>query len=111
MSWKTITAIRNHVIVEDMEFGEQRTAGGIIIVDDDGKQHGIKPRWAKVYAVGPKQEDVNVGDWILIEHGRWTRGFNFENDDGTILTLRRVDTDCIMMTSDHAPKDIYLAPA
>ena len=79
------------------------------IVDDDGKQHGIKPRWAKVYAVGPKQEDVNVGDWILIEHGRWTRGFNFTNDDGSIFTLRRVDPEGIALISDQKPNDIYLA--
>lgn len=109
MILKTIRPILDHVIIEDMEFGEQRTQGGIIIIDDDGKQHGIKPRWAKVYAVGPKQEDVKVGDWILIEHGRWTRGFNFTKDDGTIFTLRRVDTDCIMMTSDQKPSDTYTA--
>ncbi len=106
---KTIRAIRDHVIVVDMEFGEQRTQGGIIIIDDDGKQHGIKPRWAKVYAVGPEQENVKVGDWIFIEHGRWTRGFNFEKDDGSIYTLRRVDTDAIMMSSDQKPKDVYTA--
>lgn len=104
-----VRAIRNHVIVEDMEFGEQRTQGGIIIIDDDGKQHGIKPRWAKVHAVGPEQENIKSGDWILIEHGRWTRGFNFERDDGTIFTLRRVDTDAIIMTSDQKPSDAYIA--
>lgn len=109
MTLKTIRPILDHVIVEDMEFGEQRTSGGIIIVDDDGKQHGIKPRWAKVYAVGPKQEDVKAGDWILIEHGRWTRGFNFEQDNGSTFTLRRVDTECIMMISDERPKDAYYA--
>lgn len=106
---KKIRAIRNHVIVEDMEFGEQRTQGGIIIVDDDGKQHGIKPRWARVYAVGPEQEDINVGDWIFIEHGRWTRGFNFEREDGTICTLRRVDTDAILMSATNKPVDIYIS--
>jgi co-chaperonin GroES (HSP10) len=106
---KNIRAIRNHVIVEDMEFGEQRTPGGIIIVDDDGKQHGIKPRWARVYAVGPDQEDVKVGEWVYIEHGRWTRGFNFERDNGTILTLRRVDPECILLHSDERPQDTYTA--
>lgn len=109
MTAKKIRAIRDHVIVEDMEFGEQRTAGGIIIVDDDGKQHGIKPRWAKVYAIGPEQENVKVGDWIFIEHGRWTRGFHFDREDGSRYTLRRVDTDAIIMTSDRKPSDTYTA--
>jgi co-chaperonin GroES (HSP10) len=102
-----VRPILDHVIVEDMEFGEQRTKSGIIIVDDDGKSHGIKPRWGKVYAVGPKQKDINVGDWILIEHGRWTRGFNFERDNGSVYTLRRVDTDAIIMKSDKKPSDVY----
>ena len=104
-----VRPILDHVIVQDMEFGEQKTKGGIIIVDDDGKQHGIKPRWAKVYAVGPKQNDVKPDDWILIEHGRWTRGFNFEREDGSIYTLRRVDTDAIIMKSDRKPSDSYTA--
>lgn len=104
-----VRPILDHVIVEDMEFGEQKTKSGIIIVDDDGKSHGIKPRWGKVYAIGPKQNDVNVGDWILIEHGRWTRGFNFEREDGSVYTLRRVDTDAIIMKSDKKPSDAYIS--
>ena len=111
MTWKTLKPILDYVIVEDMEFGEQRTQGGIIIVDDDGKHHGIRPRWAKVYAVGRLQEDINVGDWILVEHGRWTRGFNFERDDGSIFTLRRVDTEAIMLKSDKKPEDAFTARA
>jgi len=37
--------IRDHVIVEEMEFGEQISKGGIIIQSDDGKTMGVKPRW------------------------------------------------------------------
>lgn len=109
MLYKKIRPILDHVIVEDMEFGEQKTPGGIIVVDDDGKQHGIKPRWAKVHAVGPKQENVKVGEWVLIEHGRWTRGFNFEREDGSIFTLRRADTNAILLISDCKPSDVYTA--
>lgn len=100
--------IRDHVIVEEMDFGEQRTAGGIIIQSDDGKGMGIKPRWSKVYAVGPEQEDVKEGDWILLEHGRWTRGVEVEHDDGTIKTLRKADNAAILMISDEKPSDAYV---
>ena len=110
MGWKTIRPIRDHVIVEDMHFGEQKTNTGIIIVDDDGKDFGIKPRWAKVYAVGPEQSDVKVGEYVLVEHGRWTRGFDLEREDGTTFTIRRIDTDCILMSSDEKPKDAYVRP-
>jgi hypothetical protein len=35
-----------------MDMGEQTTAAGIVIASDDGKAHGVKPRWAEVYKVG-----------------------------------------------------------
>jgi co-chaperonin GroES (HSP10) len=100
--------IRDHVIVEEMEFGEQISKGGIIIQSDDGKTMGVKPRWGKVYAVGHKNHDVKVGDWVLIEHGRWTRGMNVEDENGVMRVLRRVDKDAIMITSHKKPGDVYV---
>lgn len=104
-----LKAIRDHVIASDMDFGEQKTAGGIIIMSDDGKSLGVKPRWARVYSVGPEQKDIAVGEWILVEHGRWTRGFDAEDDDGTKITLRKIDTDAILLASDEKPGDAYVA--
>ena len=66
--------IRDNVLVTDMDFGEQVTASGIYIPSDDGKSEGVKSRWGRVWAIGPEQQDVKVGEWILIEHGRWTSG-------------------------------------
>ena len=100
--------IRDHVIVEEMEFGEQISKGGIIIQSDDGKTMGVKPRWGKVYAVGEKNTDVKVGVWVLIEHGRWTRGMNVEDETGKMRVLRRVDKDAIMITSHKKPGDVYV---
>ena len=100
--------IRDHVIVEEMEFGEQISKGGIIIQSDDGKTMGVKPRWGKVYAVGEKNKDVKVGDWVLIEHGRWTRGMNVEDETGKMRVLRRVDKDAIMISSHKKPGDVYV---
>ena len=104
----TLIPIRDHVIVEEMEFGEQITKGGIIIQSDDGKTMGVKPRWGRVYAIGPQQKDVKVGDWVLMEHGRWTRGMNVEGEAGVTRTLRRVDTDAIMLSSKKKPGDTYV---
>jgi len=103
-----LVPIRDHVIVEEMDFGEQKTKAGVIILSDDGKDHGIKPRWGRVYAVGHEQESIKAGDWILVEHGRWTRGFKFENEDGSLMTLRRVDSDCILLVSNERPEDTYV---
>lgn len=104
-----IIAIRDSVIVSDMDFGEQKTSSGIILRSDDGKVHGIKPRWGKVYKVGPEQTDVREGQWILIEHGRWTRGLEIDDGDG-VKTIRKVDTKCILAVSDQTPttEDNYI---
>ena len=53
-----IKAIHDNVLIIDMDFGEQKTSSGIILKSDDGKVHGIKPRWGKVYKIGPEQTDV-----------------------------------------------------
>ena len=98
--------IQSHILVRDMNFGEQKTSTGIVIMSDDGKSEGVKPRWSKVFAVGPEQEDVNVGEWILVEHGRWTRGLIVEEDDGTEFNIWRVDPNGIMMVSENKPEGL-----
>ena len=105
-AWKVsaLKPLKDNVIVIDMNFGEQKTSGGIILQSDNGKAHGVHPRWAKVYAVGPEQKDVNVGQWILIEHGRWTRGIKIEDDEGEKI-IRKVEVKSMMMVSDEAPPD------
>lgn len=95
--------IRKHILVRDMNFAEQMTQSGIYIPSDDGKSEGVKSRWAKVFAIGPEQTDVKVGEWILLEHGRWTRGVEVEEDDGTKFTIWRADPEGILMTADERP--------
>jgi co-chaperonin GroES (HSP10) len=104
----TIIPLGNKIFVTDLEFGEQKTTSGIIIPGDDGKIEGIKPRWARVWAVGPNQKDVVVGEWILIEHGRWTRKIEIEMDDGDIIRIHSVDPECILMSSDDRPEGANL---
>ena len=103
-----LVTIHDNVLITDMNFDEQVTTGGIIVGSDNGKTEGIKPRWGKVYDVGPDQTDVKVGDWILVEHGRWTRGVNVEAATGETITVRRVETKAIIAISDHLPTDINL---
>jgi co-chaperonin GroES (HSP10) len=103
-----LETIHDNVLITDMNFAEQVSAGGIIVGSDNGKTEGIKPRWGKVYKVGPDQHDIKVGDWILIEHGRWTRGVTIEDTNNTTVTVRRVETKSILAVSDHLPTDINL---
>ena len=100
--------LRDNVLITDMNFDEQVTASGIIIKSDDGKQEGIRPRWGKVWAIGPEQKDVKVGEWILIEHGRWTRGVTVEDETGNDIIIRRVDTKSILASADEPPSGVQL---
>jgi co-chaperonin GroES (HSP10) len=97
-----IKALQDNVLVADMEFDTRLSRGGIIIPNDDGTSLGIRPRWGRVYAVGPKQTDVTVGQWIMVAHGRWTRGIDI--DDGTTdhkVTIRKIDPKDILLVSDE----------
>lgn len=97
-----IRALNEHVLVTDMHFGERKLGSGIVLLNDDGKGEGIRPRWAQVFAVGPDQHDVKVGQWILVAHGRWTRANEIEVD-GEVKKLRRVDQNDILLISDEQP--------
>ena len=98
----------HHILVEGIQFGERKTAGGIIILDDDGKTQGIHARWGIVHAIGPEQKDVKVGQWILIEHGRWTRALKIELE-GEVKMITRVDKEGILGISDTPPEDVMMA--
>lgn len=103
-----ILPIRDNVLITDMEFGEEKTTSGIIIQSLNGKSSGIKPRWGKVWAIGPDQKDVKVGDWICISHGRWTRGVTVE-EDGTEIIIRRIDNNDILIVTDKKPDGVYVS--
>ena len=98
-----ITPLKKRVLVSHMQFGETKTSGGIILVDDDGTESGIHPRWAKVYAVGNKQEDVKVGEWVMVAHGRWSRAFKVAKKD-IELEVRMIDENDILLISKDEPE-------
>lgn len=104
----TLRPIGNRVIVSDMYFGEQRTKSGLIIRSDDGETRGIYPRWGKVHSKGPdNKDDYQVGDWILIEHGRWTRSVKIDEGNGEI-ELRMVEAESILAYSDVKPEGVQI---
>lgn len=96
--------LADSVIVSDMTFDHRLSQGGIILLNDNGTGRGIRPRWAQVYAVGPDQVEVKIGQWICVAHGRWTRGIDVEDESGK-HTLRRVDPKDILIVSDEPVQD------
>ena len=97
-----IVPLKKRVLVSDMQFGATKSKGGIILLDDDGTEAGIHPRWAKVYAVGNQQDDVEVGQWLLVAHGRWSRAFKVKKN-GEELEVRMIDENDILLVSNEEP--------
>ena len=96
-----IKALHDNVLVADMEFDTRITQTGLILPNDNGTTLGIRPRWGRVYAVGHEQQDVRVGDWILVAHGRWTRGLDIEDGETKHRrTIRKIDPADILMVSE-----------
>jgi co-chaperonin GroES (HSP10) len=105
-----IKPLNDVVIVGEMIFTERFTNSGIVLPSDNGKSSGIRPRWGQVYAVGPDQKDVQVGEWVCVAHGRWTRGIDIEDETGK-HNLRRVDPKDILMSADEQPDDLTFSDA
>ena len=102
--------ISNRVIVSNMHFGEQKTASGLILTSDDGDSRGIYPRWGQVHAKGPANDDsYEIGDWVLVEHGRWTRGIDMDEGNGEEVTLRMVEAESILAFSNEKPDGVQMA--
>lgn len=102
-----IKALHDNIIVSDMEFDTRITQTGLILPNDNGTGAGIRPRWGRVYAIGPQQQDVRVGQWILVAHGRWTRGIDIE--DGQLAhkrTIRKIDPKDILLVSDSEDRPL-----
>ena len=102
--------LRDAVLVTEMIFDQRITQSGLILPSDNGTSLGIRPRWGQVYAVGPDQKDVTVGQWICVAHGRWSRGLDIEDESGK-RTVRRIDPKDILLVSDTEPSDDILSDA
>ncbi len=105
---KKIIPLRDTIIVSEMAFDERITRSGVILLNDDMKNSGIRPRWGKVFAIGPEQKDVKIGQYILISHGRWTRGIKIKDDAGEHV-IRKVDNNDVLLVSDEPVVDLTMS--
>lgn len=100
-----IKPLHNSILVTEMNFSSRQLSSGVMLLSDDGKTDGIRPRWAQVYAIGPEQRDICVNQWVLIEHGRWSRGVKVIKD-GKEIIIHRADPEAIIFVSDDEPDNI-----
>lgn len=101
--------VRNSVVlVKNMEFGQRKTSGGIFRIDDNMTVEGARPRMAEVLAVGPEVVDVKVGQFITLEHGRWTRAWEMLENNETVK-VRMIDPNDILLVADESTTEYQLA--
>mgnify|MGYP000238583945 CR=1 FL=1 len=98
-----LRALNNKVLCHYIEKGQQLSTGGIVLLDDDNREAGIRPRWMQVYSVGPDVRDIAEGDWVMVEHGRWTHGMTMRDDNNEEFTLGEAEEDAILLVSDEEP--------
>lgn len=99
-----LTPLHNNVFITDIEEGNRLTRGGVILLNDNMSHAGIRPRWGRVFAIGPDVIDIAVGEWVLVEHGRWTNRIDVTLD-GEDLQLWRIDyPDAVMLATDEDPR-------
>jgi len=100
-------AYKGRVVIKNLERGEARSSYGIYLGNDDGKLSGIKPRWAQVHSVGDDITDIKPDYWILVQHGRWTRGV--ETEEG-ILYMVDYPSGVLAYSANPEKPDIDFLP-
>jgi co-chaperonin GroES (HSP10) len=107
----TIIPLSNKVFVKNLERGLKVHASGIVISDDTGQEHGIRDRWAEVYAIGPDVDDIHIGEWVLVEHGRWTTGIDYTDIHGETFKLWVVEyPKSVSVASPTCPLEYDFVP-
>lgn len=95
-----IEAVRNYVVftfVEEIS-GDRfinKTSSQIIVTSSDRAQTTY-PRWGKVTNVGPDVKDVSIGEYILIEAGKWTSHFYVDGK-----RFWKTDESMVLCTADE----------
>lgn len=99
----SVEAICDHVLIDAIDSMAERKVNGIILPGENETERGIRPRWARVCAVGPEQADVKPGDWVMVKHGSWTRG--------TLISgkvYRRIDPKEIYLVTEEQPEGVVI---
>jgi co-chaperonin GroES (HSP10) len=103
----TIKPLKNRVLAELMGLEQRVTASGIIIQGENGKDRGIRPRWARVRLVGEGIDWVEPGQYVLVAHGRWSRQFNCEHNGEKMKLVHLDNNECLIVT-DEEPVDDFI---
>jgi co-chaperonin GroES (HSP10) len=81
----------------------RKTHGGVLMTEHQQSEEFVRARWFVVTHVGPEQNDVTEGQYVLVSHGRWSRGIDFDNTHLEADKLFLIDNDELLMVSDIDP--------
>ena len=104
---RDINPLRENVIGRMLDpIGKERsTKAGLVLTERNFGEETIRNRWFEVTHVGPDQEHIKPGDYVLIPHGRWSRGIDLEGSLREEDKLFLLDNDAMLMTSDILPDE------
>ena len=102
-----IKPLKNRVLAELMGLEQRVTASGIIIQGENGKDRGIRPRWAKIRLVGEGIDWCEPGQYVLVAHGRWSRQFECEHNGEKLKLVHLDNKECLIVT-DEEPMDDFV---
>ena len=103
----TIKPLKERILAELMGLEQRVTASGIIIQGENGKDRGIRPRWARVRLVGEGIDWVQPGQYVLVAHGRWSRQFECEHNGEKLKLVHLDNKECLIVT-DEDPMDDFV---
>ena len=101
-----IRPLHDRILAELLGLQERVSAGGIVLRSDNGKDEGIRPRWAKIRYVGTDIDWVKPGDYVLVAHGRWTRALEIEDEAGEKFKMVRLDNEEILAVHTGVPEEL-----
>ncbi len=96
---KEIKAMRDKILAEMIDKPDEDA--GVILLDDNMKEDGVRPRWFKCQAIGPEVYDIKPGDYMLVSHGRWTRE---HATSGRKLVTRVIEADSVLGVQNDRPE-------
>lgn len=101
-----VKAINNNILCTDADFGDYVSQSGIIVKSNMGKSQGITPRWFKIFDCGPdvhKDISSRVGWWVLVSYGRWTEGFEVEDNrfENGRAKVWKVEAESCLALAEH----------
>lgn len=102
-----VRAIGERILAEVIERPQdyRQTKSGLYIADKDGTERAIRPRWFKIYSIGPDNTmGLSEGQYVYVEHGRWTREVKVTEE----LKIVMLDNKDILLVSDENPVEEQL---